>query len=479
MTEQLKLIKNETATQKVGGDDRQTTDEDREAAVSALSTAISSWYVRKDSKYFAVDRLNVKLSKDDVQHACLIRIKEEYGKMYCEPAILKDVFRRTFEAKHFDREQAIPVWSGGMVCRPRHDDRYVWRNGTVEVNTWKKPAYRDEKDVKADFGLAGHFLDVFFTRDEERKKFLDWLSWSLQNEDDKPAWAPLLYSETKGSGKSTLCKLVARLFGEENTLVQNSVEKLTGRFNMPVLTSKLVISEEVNLKGGSSQGNALKTYITETATVSERKGVDAEKVKQFCCFLFTTNHLPLWIEAADRRYYLIEVDHDGHASGQNALEFSGIVGGLHEFMQDDRKIAALYRALMERKQSPGFNARTLNVVDDATPLMRRVHGASEATRKTLLRECLAERGIHALPEQDIVKIVKGDLDGNISSTKHLMSELGWWKDKVKWGGCDYVRAIWVEKGYCADRGKLKGPDGFEENLAEHFGMATDVRLAFD
>lgn len=358
-----------------------------------------------------------------------------------------------------------------MVCQPGHHDRYVWKNGMVEVNTWTKPEYRTLKGAKADFGVAGHFLDVLFTRKEEREKFLDWLSWSLQHEDDKPAWAPLFYSETKGSGKNTLCKLVARLFGEENIAVQNNVDKLTSRFNMPVLNSKLVISEEVNLRADSSQGNELKTYITETDTVSERKGVEAERIKQVCCFLFTTNHLPLWIEAEDRRYYLIEIDHEGYASGKHALEFAEIVGELHAFMEDDRNIAALYRALMEREQSPGFNAKTLNVVEDATPLLKRVHGASEATRKAMLRELLAERGIHALRESEVTKIVKSELDGNMSSTKHLMTELGWSKDKVKWDGCEYARSLWVEKGYYADWGKLKGPGGFEEELVKHFTLA--------
>ena len=235
-------------------------------------------------------------------------------------------------------------------------------------------------------------------------------------------------------------------------------------------------SEEVNLPAGSPKGNALKTYITETETVSERKGVEAESIKQFCCFLFTTNHLPLWIEAEDRRYYLIEIDHDGHATGQTALEFAGIVGALHEFMEDDRNIAALYRALMERQQAPDFNAKTLNVVDDATPLMKWVHGASEATRKALLREYLQEEGIHALPESEAVEIIKKRLDGSVSSTKHLMTEIGWSKDKVKWGGREFAKVIWVQDGYCADRGKLKGPDGFEEDLAEHFGKTEDVRL---
>ncbi len=461
MRNTLNLVETETET------DAQQEREYREEAVQRLSRAMSSWYVRKDGKYFSVDRLNVRLSKEDVQRACLQRFKEEFGDLKMDREILKGAFERAIEAKLLERDQTIPVWSGVVACSPGCSDRFIWENGMVNVNTWKDPAYREAIIRKPDYGIADDFFRFFFSREEERERFLDWLSWNLQNEGDKPAWAPLFYSESKGSGKSTMCKLVSKLFGEDNTLVQNNVDMLTSRFNMSVLTRKLVISEEVNLPADSSKGNALKTYITETETVSERKGVDAESVKQFCCFMFTTNHLPLWIEADDRRYYLIEIDHDGHASGERAKEFAELVAALHEFMEDDRKVLALYKALMMRKQSKGFNAKTLNVVEDSTPLMKRVHGASEATRKGRLREILTEEGIHALTDADAIRIIKTELDGNISSTKHLMTEIGWSKDKVKWGGREYSKAIWVEKGYWAENGRLNGPDDFQEALTEH------------
>lgn len=418
-----------------------------EEIIQILSQAVSSWYVRKDSKYFAVDRLNVKLSSEDVQRACIFRIKEEFGYLKPTPQIMKEVFKRTIEAKHSDKETSVPVWNGSTVCKPGTPDRYVWDRGTVAINVWSEPSYRAVKDADADFGLAGTFFDWFFTRKEEKEKFLDWLSWNLQHEDQKPTWAPFFYSNTKGSGKSTLCKLVGRLFGEDNTVFENSVDKLTSKFNSPILSKKLVVSEEVDLRANSKQGNALKTYITESDAVVERKGVDAERIEQFCCFMFTSNHLPLWIEEEDSRYYLIEVDHDGHAAGPKGGEFAALVAELQVFMADDRCIAALYRALMERKQADTFNPKWLNVREEATPLMKRVHAASEGTRQAVLREKLEKHGLKAIAEAELVEIVKKELSANLAQTKHLMTELGWSKDNVKWDGCEYRRAIWVAKGY--------------------------------
>lgn len=441
---------------------------DSEDLVKMISKAVSSWYVRKDSKYYEVERLNVKLSMEDVQRACIFRIQEGFGHLKPTRDTLKEVFQLTIDKKHSDADTSIPVWNGSIVCAPGNPERFVWDRGTVAINAWNKPSYRYLEGVESSFGLAGDFFDWFFTRKEEKEKFLDWLSWNLQHEDQKPTWAPFFYSKTKGSGKSTLCKLVGRLFGDENTVCENSVDKLTGRFNSPILSKKLVISEEVDLRANSKQGNALKTYITESDAVVERKGVDAEKVEQFCSFMFTSNHLPLWIEEEDRRYYLIEVDHDGHAAGPRGGEFAALVGKLQEFMADDRCIAGLYGALMQRRQAEKFNAKWLNVREEATPLMKLVHAASEGTRKAMLREMLDSRGLKAIAEAQLAQFVKKDLNANLAQTKHLITELGWFKDNVKWGGCDYARAVWVAKGYWVDRGKLKGPEGFEEqDLKKH------------
>jgi Family of unknown function (DUF5906) len=443
--------------------------------VKLLTKAVARWYVRRDSKYYDVDNLTTKLSKDDVQRSCLHRFADEFPDMEPNRLTIAETFRRAFDQKHTVDGQTIPVWNGGLVCKPSLDSRFVWERGTVRVNTWKVPAYRGVPAQPA-LRVAGEYFDVVFTREAEKAMFLDWLAWCLQNEGDKPAWAPFLYSATKGSGKSTLCELVARLFGEGNSLTQNSVDKLTSRFNLPILTRKLVISEEISLRQDSPQGNALKTYITETVTTSERKGQDAERIEQCCCFLFTSNHLPLWIEPEDRRYYLIELDHDGHATGPNARGFADLVGHLKAFMANDESMAGLYLELMRRVPRAGFSAKTLNVQEDATPLMKRVLGASEQTNLNLLREHLAENGLHSIPEKTAAEIVRDLLRCNPSATRHLMSEIGWTSTKVKWGGCDYTRAVWTEKGFVVFNGNVTGPYGYQEALVKHFDRNPGAQI---
>lgn len=306
---------------------------------------------------------------------------------------------------------------------------------------------------------------------------LNWLAWNLQNEDDKPTWAPFLYSRTKGSGKSTFCHLASVLFGSENSVTQNNVDQLTSRFNMTVLHSKLVISEELQLRQDSTQSNTLKTYITEKTTLSEFKGREAERVEQRCCFVFTTNHLPLWIEAKDRRYYVIEMDHEGHAAGTQAAEFATLVDRLMVELDTPESVARLYNALLSRQLPDSFSAKTLNVAQDATAVMQRIHDSSRQVTLDQLEEHLNERGVNAIPEANLIEFVSKTLRGNVNSLRHMMAGLGWSKSKVKWGGVDYARAIWLRPGFTVDRGKLRGPDGTSEAVSQYLDRdAIDITM---
>ena len=95
-----------------------------------------------------------------------------------------------------------------------------------------------------------------------------------------------------GQGSLTPVAAVATaLFGKTNTATQNNVDKLTGRFNMSLLLSKFVVSEEVKLQAGTRASNTLKTFITEPTVMAEMKGREAVSIEQKCCFLMTSNHL--------------------------------------------------------------------------------------------------------------------------------------------------------------------------------------------
>lgn len=348
-----------------------------------------------------------------------------------------------------------------MQCVPGNNSRIIDGPLMVRLNTWRQPAYRKLGVTEADLGMFEELLERMFQQPMDRKMFLDWGSWCLQHEAEKPGWSPFLYSQKKGTGKSTLCGFMGKLFGEDNTITQNSVEKLTARFNQPILTHKLIICEELKLKPGSTQGNTLKTFITESSISTERKGVDVEKMKHCGALLFTSNHRPQWIERDEQRFLVIDTEHSGHASGSQADEFSQLIAEFRAWSEYPKNVARVYNALIQRRQNNSFNPHSLNLSLIDTPVMREI--ASTVAEVTLERldERLDEDGRKAIGQKELADIVSTDLKMNANRLNHVMPELGWTKVKAKWGGRDHARALWVKTGYVIDRGRVRGPDGFD------------------
>ncbi|MDA5095734.1 hypothetical protein O2N63_16715 [Aliiroseovarius sp. KMU-50] len=124
--------------------------------------------------------------------------------------------------------------------------------------------------------------------------------------------------------------------------------------------------------------------------LAEIKGREEERIEQCSCFLFTTNHLPTWIEPGDRRFYVVEKDHDGHAAGPESEAFQELVSRLRQELEHPEQLAALYAALMPHEAPESFNAKSLNVERDGTAVMKRIQEASQQVQRGLLDECCGE-----------------------------------------------------------------------------------------
>lgn len=431
-------------------------------------------YVRRETRFYHVNHPTQPMARRDVEQAFLLTVGTLVPADQVTNTLLKQVFELAIERKHTDRARSIPVWGGSMACHPGNPNRVLWReNGTVSLNTWKRPAYRDLGINEASYGPFEDFFNWVFPREEERTRILDWLAYCLQNENLKPAWSLLLYSKPKGTGKSTFCDLARSLFGAENTATQNNVDKLTSRFNNFALTNRLVISEELNLRPDSTQSNALKTYITDKVIATERKGQEAEQVPLVSCFIFTTNHMPTFLEQGERRYYIVNTGHAGYASGPQAAEFSALVGEVIAALAEPAHIARLYNALMARKLNDNFNGQTLNTDLHGTELMKRLQEASEQTNLEQLREFLDGKKYLIVTQSEAADFVTSTFKISANSTRHLMVELGWGHYKVKWGGTDYTRVLWAKPGHWVADGNIYNETGLVSAVCDLL-PATEV-----
>ena len=229
------------------------------------------------------------------------------------------------------------------------------------------------------------------------------------------------------------------------------------------------------LNPGTSSGNTLKTYITEGHAMSESKGKDIQRIEQCCAFLFTTNHFPTWMDPDERRYYVVEMDHAGHAAGPEGAEFGAFVGRLLQHYSDPRNVAKLYNALMKHPMPNSFNPMSLNTAAIDTRIMREITGASSEALLDQISEFLNENNLVAVSQAHLIQTLVRETKVSLNRLRHLLRDLGWAQQSVKWGGKDYVRVLYIRSGYGIDRGEIIGPDNFRHKM-EEAGVKADGKL---
>ena len=368
------------------------------ASLAEILQTVAQWYVRKNNKYYDVDVPGEVLSRDDVERVIIQRLKVSFPGNKIPQDVVRQILQKLIRDIFVSPRESIPIWSGIRKSIPGNPNKLIFSpHMTATINTWRVPSYRQLGEDSADWGPFEAFLETMFPREEERDMLVNWLAWCLQNEGEKPGWAPFLYSSTKGSGKSTLASICAKLFGVENSSTENNVSKLVSRFNAPVLENKFVICEELQIPPGSDKANAVKTFITERHTMTEHKGHDVQLVEQVCAFMFTTNHIPLWLERGDRRFYVVEIDHDGHRFGPKGDAFAALVAETLEYLEDPRNLAMLYNALMRYRLPKDFSALSLDVQGSSTHVMKTIQSASWDLNVELFEDELNRMELVAIP----------------------------------------------------------------------------------
>jgi hypothetical protein len=265
------------------------------------------------------------------------------------------------------------------------------------------------------------------------------------------------------------------LFGKKNSSTENSVEKLVSRFNAPVLEKKFVICEELQLSSGSKEANAVKTFITEEYAMTEHKKRDIHLIEQVCAFMFTTNHIPMWIEQGDRRFFVVEVDHDGHRSGPKANEFGELVKQTLQYLDDSYNLAMLYNAIIRRKLPKDFSAEALDVQGSSTGVMKTIQSASWDLNVEVFEEEVNRMKLVALPASSLTSVSEDFAKVKVNLMKRWLLNMGWSREKVKWAGAGHARVIFLRPGYQIHGGTLYGPGGWSQTLTGGAGFSEYAR----
>lgn len=423
-------------------------------SIKEILRLVSGWFVKKDNKYHDVNNLQTTYQAQDLKQVIVTRIKVLFPNLTLTNKDLKEFFLVLLDPpiSQANPEENIPVWSGQTVCLPANTQKVFFKDGVATVNLWEYPAYRRGKSAP---GIAfDEFLSFVIPDEAERNVFLDWLAWSLKYEEQKPRWAIMFYSQKQGTGKTVLTDLVKDLFGGANTSRINGVRQLVARFNKEVLQHKLVVVEEIEVRKGSKEANQVKSLITEDSTTVEAKGLPSSVEAINCAFLMTTNHLPTWLEEADRRFFILNFDHEGYNNGGKDYEkFVGLVKNLKEQVGTPAGIKGIYDDLMARDLTD-HNAMSLDVMKHSTSLMQELKVLTPDVVKEQIKEVLGRHGIVFLMSKQATDLINCFAFREANSQTHLFTELGYKKARFAWGGVKSQRACWFLPSADPDRGEV-------------------------
>jgi hypothetical protein len=167
------------------------------------------------------------------------------------------------------------------------------------------PDYEDS-EKKCSRYLA-HVRDNICNDDEELYGYvLDWMASGVQRPED-PGRSALSMRGDPGAGKGVFATEYGRLFGRHFLHVTNR-DHVTGKFNAHSAETCLIFVDEALYAEILADARILKTLVSETTKILERKGIDAIQIENFARLIFSTNDQhPLQIEHNDRRYCAIYV----------------------------------------------------------------------------------------------------------------------------------------------------------------------------
>ena len=117
---------------------------------------------------------------------------------------------------------------------------------------------------------------------------MNWWAWIRQRPDRKTDQAIFLYSQTEGSGKSTVVEFMNKIF-EGFTAEPLNLSNLTAKFNATFINKFLVNCNEIKTNS-RNMADDLKNLITRKVMQGEMKNHDPKSIKDFMNLIMTANN---------------------------------------------------------------------------------------------------------------------------------------------------------------------------------------------
>ncbi len=155
--------------------------------------------------------------------------------------------------------------------------------------------------------LRAHIRDVICYGNPVEFEFLETCLAQLVQCPWRKLGIVFVLKSKQGAGKNSLLDVLRKIFGHHGIEV-TSAKHATGNFNQHLQNKILVILNEAVWGGDKQSEGTLKAAITESATIFEHKGVDAQEGTNYWTFFISTNEKWCIPASADaRRYHMLPV----------------------------------------------------------------------------------------------------------------------------------------------------------------------------
>ncbi len=177
-----------------------------------------------------------------------------------------------------------------------------------KLNLWNGYGYkRKPYEIEKIQPLLRYIKEIVCTNNEEHYAYLmGWIARGFQKPHLPAETVPVLQGE-KGTGKGTLGKILAALWGNHSNHISSS-KHLVGNFNSLLSNCCFMFADEAFYHGDKAGESVLKAIITEPHLTIEPKGVDAFQVRNCLKILMCANDN--WVIPSsrdERRFFCLNV----------------------------------------------------------------------------------------------------------------------------------------------------------------------------
>ncbi|MEG6503679.1 MULTISPECIES: primase-helicase family protein [unclassified Desulfovibrio] len=191
----------------------------------------------------------------------------------------------------------------GIIFNPKYSGKNFY-------NLWR--GFKITSDCDGEFShIERHLKEVWCNGNEEHYSYLiKWFAHMIQYPSKKAGVALVIKGE-KGTGKTGfISKLAEKILGEHYMLVSSSHD-IYGNFNSQQYAKLLITFDEAIWNGGKSMEGRLKSLITDTNILIEKKGMDAEIKKNYSRYILLTNEkfsVPATYD--ERRFFALRISNE-------------------------------------------------------------------------------------------------------------------------------------------------------------------------